>query len=98
MRVTREIRADIEWWLDCLTVFNGFTPILDRHPESPVHINACDKALGGVFQYQLVYTPLSNILTWNNLHINYKEVVALEPAITMWASYLANKKSRSTFR
>ena len=91
-RVTREMRADIEWWLDCLTAFNGFTPMLDRRPESLVHIDACDKALDGVFQDQFVYTPLSNIPTWNKSHINYKEVVALEPAITQWAPYLANKK------
>ncbi len=86
------MRADIEWWLDCLTAFNGFTPMLDRRPESLVHIDACDKALDGVFQDQFVYTPLSNIPTWNKSHINYKEVVALEPAITQWAPYLANKK------
>ncbi len=91
-RVARDMRADIVSWINCLKVFNSFTPILDRRPQTPIYIDACDKALGACFQDEFVYTPLRAVPAWENLHINYKGVVALEPAINQWAPLLTNKK------
>ncbi len=91
-RVTREMRLDIEWWLHCLRIFNGHTQIVDSRPITPICIDSCAVAAGGTFGNLFVYTPWHSIPDCENLHINFKEVLALEPAIQQWAPLFANKK------
>lgn len=92
-RVTREMKADIQWWLDWMTVFNGLTPMVDQRPLTPVFIDACDQACGAVYLNKFIYTPWNNWHGINlDLHINFKETLALEPAVTLWAPYFRNKK------
>lgn len=92
VRVTREMKADIQWWLDWMTVFNGQTPMIDPRPSTPLFIDACQAAAGATYKDQFVYTPWSWYPDANGLHINFKEAIALEPALNAWAPLFQNKK------
>ena len=48
----------------------------------PVCIDACTEAAGAYFQGEWVYTPwIKACPSVYHLHINFKEVLALEPAV-----------------
>ena len=92
-RVTKEMRLDIDWWLRFLRTFNGTMPLVDCRPATPISIDACTEAAGAFNQGDWVYTHWQT--HWPraaSLHINYKEVLALEPAVTRWSHLWAGKK------
>jgi hypothetical protein len=87
------MKADIAWWLRNMDTFNGNVDMVDPRPVAPLYIYSCDIAAGAFYQGHGIYTP------WNSLwlevakhHINFKEVLALEPAVTHWARWWRNKK------
>jgi hypothetical protein len=59
---------------------------------SPVCIDACDFAGGGFYQGNIFNIPWHTWPGASEKHINYKEVLALEPAATLWAPDWANKR------
>ena len=92
-RVTCDIRADISWWLNYLDTFNGKMDMVDPRPVTPVYIDACNVAAGAFYDGRCVYSPW--LSTWPQVaghHINYKEVLALEPAVTHWAPLWKNRR------
>ena len=92
-RITKELRADIDWWLDFMADFNGSVDMVDTRPLAPVFTDACSLAAGAYFCGDWVYTPWDTC--WPNAakhHINYKEVLALETATRRWAPLWRNKK------
>lgn len=90
-RITSEMRKDMLWWISFMTHFNGCTPMLDTRMTTSVCIDACPIAAGGYCDGNFVYTPWNNWPGAHNLHINYKETLALEPAVVQWAHTWANK-------
>ena len=70
--------ADGQWWLDFMRVFNGSVHMVEPRPLTTVHIDACGQAAGASFLHDVIHVPFSPEAA--NLHINYKEVLALEPA------------------
>lgn len=91
-RVTMDIRRDINWWIQFLGVFNGTAEMLDSRPVTPVCIDACPVAAGGAYDSEFIYTPWDWWPGSSDLHINYKETLALEPAVALWAHTWRNKK------
>ena len=91
-RSTAAMRADINWWLQFLPHFNGRTPMVDRRPATPVCVDACNTAAGGYHAGQWFYLPWEAWGEANPLHINFKEVLALEPAARIWAPIWRDKK------
>ena len=92
-RVTSGMKADLDWWLRFMDHFNGKTKMVDNRPAAPVCTDACNVAAGAYYMGQCLYTPWDSCLPKaRNLHINYKEVLALEPAVKRWAPLWANKK------
>ena len=92
-RVTRDMREDMAWWLNFMQGFNGLTGMVDNRPATPVTIDACPVAAGAHYLGHVVYTPWQT--TWpaaQPLHINHKEILALETAAVAWAPLWANKK------
>jgi hypothetical protein len=92
-RVTRDMRADMEWWLKYLDVWNGTQPMVEQRPGISLATDACNKAAGAYFHGHWIYTPWRE--AWPqaaDLHINHKEVLALEPALAAWAPLLANQR------
>ena len=93
-RITRDMRADMHWWIEFLDVWNGTMPMVDNRPGVPLSTDACRLASGAYFNGAWIYTPW--VGAWpeavNELHINYKEVLALEPAVVAWGHLWCNRK------
>ena len=92
-RVTHDIRADLAWWLAFMDLFNGTTCMVDTRPTDPMTIDAWPVAAGGHYLGNVCYTPWQ--LAWPSavgLHINHKEVLALESAARAWGPLWANKR------
>ena len=92
--VTKDIKDDIQWWIQFIDIFNGCTPMIDNRPTAPLWIDACNVAAGGVHGEEFVYTPWEWWPGTLQRHINYKETLALEPAVTFWAPKWQNKLIR----
>ena len=87
-RVTVEMKKDIEWWLTFMNAFNGKTAMVDNRPCTP-----CNDGVGGFYCGECVYTNWRR--GWpnvNDFHINFKEVLALEPVDLHWDHLWSNKK------
>ena len=53
----------------------------------------CSEAAGAYYNGECLYTKWKSVMPWaDSLHINFKEVLALEPAVHQWAPYWCNKK------
>ena len=93
-RLTRDMRYDLEWWIRFLGVWNGTMQMLDNRPGVSLSTDACNVAAGVYFQGSWVYSPW--LWAWpaavNDLHINYKEVMTLEPAEAAWGHLWRNRK------
>ena len=73
-----------------MRTFNGTMPMVDCRPATPVSIDACKLAGGAFYHGDIVHTPWTKELL--SLPINYLEVLALEPAVVLWAPLWRNKK------
>ena len=92
VRLNKDIKADIDWWLRFYEPHNGQTPMIDTRPVEPLWTDACNIAAGAVFRGQFFYTAFK---TWPDVmpkHINYKETLALEPAVRRWAHCWMNRR------
>jgi len=89
-RVTQDMRKDLVWWIEFAKFFNGALPILDCRPRAPVCIDACDVGGGGYYAGQGFNIQWSEWPGASDKHINFKEVLALEPAAHLWAPLWAN--------
>ena len=56
-RITADMLADLEWWIQFLDQFNGTMPMVDHRPSVSVATNACNTAAGSFFQGAWIYTP-----------------------------------------
>ena len=83
-RITEGIRADLIWWITNVRVFNGCTPISDPRGVTHVCIDACDAGAGGYVPGDWYHLQWSDWPDTRDLHINYKEVLALAPAVDLW--------------
>ena len=84
------MKRDIQWWVDVSKCFNGLTPMVDTRPSTPVWLDACSIAAGAVYGDNFCYNPFSGWPGSSNLHINFKETLALETAVSQWASTWRN--------
>ena len=80
-RVTSDMKADMAWWIQFMSVFNGITPMVDNRPGTAISTDACPVASGACFANNWVYTRWDNWPGTQDLHINFKEVLAVEPAV-----------------
>ena len=91
-RLTAAMKADITWWLDYIDIFNGTVQLVDNRPTTPFFIDASPVAAVAYYEGRCIYTLWDS--EWPEAkrhHINYKEVMALEPAITHFAPLFRNK-------
>ena len=91
-RVTDGVKADLLWWMEFLPSFNGRTPMVDCRPTTPVCLDACLTAGGGYFDGEWFHLRCEDWPGVQPLHINYKEVLVLEPAARLRAPYWRDKK------
>ena len=72
---------------------NGTLPIRDNRPVTSLTTDACGLGCGAAFQGDWFYNDFP--LDWpaaSNLHINYKEVLAIVLAARRWAPYWKNSR------
>ena len=89
---TCEFYADLSWWADFLSVFNGKRMFLDNIPVVDVETDDCFEAAGGFFQgnwFNYHFGAESTALA--SLHINHKEALAVLAAAERWGHCWSNK-------
>lgn len=91
-RVTRAMQGDMQWWIHYLEEFSGMIDMLDPRPRTPIYTDACLLACGAVYEDQYVYLRWEDWPITQNVHINHKETLAFEVALTHWAEQLRNSK------
>lgn len=75
-----------------MDTFNSSVQMVECRPATAVAIDACDRAAGAFYIDSCLYTPWETLgKNVCNLHINYKEVMALEPAAQRWATSWENQ-------
>ena len=91
--LSNDVRQDIEWWTQFLSVFNGKSLLLDKIPIECTFTDACDEAAGGSFGYDWFYYNWSKDMPQaQTFHINEKEVLAVVIAANRWAHFWRNKR------
>ena len=83
-RITAEIREDLIWWIQNVRAFNGHTPISDPRVTTHVCVDACGAGAGGYAAGDWFHLRWADWPETQLLHINYKEVLALAPAVDLW--------------
>ena len=91
VRITRDIRRDLSWWIQFMEAFNRVVHMVDIRPTAPVSIDACSKGAGAYFLGDWIYTRWNPVIR-DVVHINSKEILALEPAVLRWSHLWSNKK------
>jgi hypothetical protein len=92
-KLTAEFHADIQWWLLFMQHFNGKAYYPSPYPITSAHVDACNQ--GGGMYYQGDWAYINWQQDWpaaSNLHINYKETLAIVAAAIKWAPLWANHK------
>lgn len=93
VRITEDVRQDVRWWISFLKDFNGTMPMVETRPAAPVCIDACNVGAGAYFMGDCIYTKWQEVLPRPaDVHINTKEILALEPATMWWAPAWTNQK------
>ena len=82
----------LAWWCNFMEVFNGTTPMIDNRPGTAISTDACNIAAGCVYGNSWIYTPWTSWSGSSQLHINHKEVLAVEPAVAAWAPLWTDKR------
>lgn len=91
-RLTREIFADLRWWLAALSFVEGRSmPIIDSRTCTAVYTDASHRGLGAVYESDSVFSPLAPTLA-KSLPIAFIETLAVLPAAQRWASAWAGKR------
>jgi hypothetical protein len=92
VRISKDMRADLDWWNKFLRVFNGKSLVL--HAAVPTHTvvtDACDVAAGFSYNTDWGYVNWKLDLPQAvDLHINYKETMAIILAVFRWAPMWRN--------
>ena len=86
VKLTAEFHKDIQWWLQCMQLFNGKSACLSNHPIADVETDACSAGGGIFFRGSWHYTHWAT--DWpaaSQLHINYKETLCVILAARAWA-------------
>ena len=92
LKMNRDMKADIEWWLEYMCEFNGVNDMVSCRPATPISIAASQVAAGGVHGSAFFSLPWSQWEGTSDKHINFKEVLALEATVFLWAEHWRNKK------
>jgi hypothetical protein len=90
------MRADIQWWLNFGLIFSSKPlPMVQarRGGQVAMTMDASGFAAGSFFMGDASYTQFHEMHPdAPELCINYKEIIALLPAVEKWAPYFANKQ------
>jgi len=92
-KLSKDFQADILWWCNFLSVFNGKCLALTFAPTHEVYMDACNTASGfsngDDWQYINFQMDMPLVADW---HINCKETLSAILAARRWAHTWANSK------
>ena len=91
-KLSEAFKRDIEWWLQYIDTFNGVA-YFDHFEKRVSVLTDASKVGGGAFcegDWKYVNWKADMGQTYNRLHINYKEVLAVTTAAETWAPRWAN--------
>ena len=92
-RLSIGFKQDLAWWLSFLRVFNGTVYFHELGNHVHVHVDACNSASGAFYQGDWWYSVFQcDLPAAASLHINYKEVCAVQLAVKRWAHLWKGKK------
>lgn len=92
-RITGELLADITWWQQFMSTFNGKSIILDNLPITSVATDACTVGGGGIFESDWFYVNWEmDYPKATKFHINELESFAVYLAAKKWAPSWRNKR------
>ena len=66
--------------------------MLDPRPTTPLYTDACTLACGAAYNGRFVYCPWEVWPVTENLHINFKETLAVEVALRYFSNCFINRK------
>ena len=85
-KLNDEFFADLHWWISFLRIFNGKCAILNNVPTADVQTDACNIGAGSFFWADWHYHSFAfDKPEVANLHINFKEALAIYFAAKHWA-------------
>ena len=91
--LSKDFMADIHWWLDYASTFNGTRMLSNSIIIPPVHVDACNVGAGIAFNGDWAYINWAE--DWpevQHMHINFKEVFAIVAAVFRWGHLWCNAK------
>lgn len=92
-RLDQDLLADIFWWKEFMSTFNGKSLLLDSLPLGAVYTDACQEGGGGHWGENWFYLNWSlDCPAFSDSHINVKEVLAAVGAAHFWGHKWRNKK------
>ena len=84
-KLNQDFYDDLAGWLSFLNVFNGKCMFLEKCPTTDVETDASSLAAGAFFRGDWIYHAfVSDLPSIRDLHINYKEVLAIVYAAQHW--------------
>ena len=86
-----DTRRDLTWWVEFAPYFNGVYPISPPTDFAPLSIDASSKAGGGFYMGEGFTVFWEDWPETASLHINFKEVLVLEPAVHLWGHLWTQK-------
>ena len=97
VKLNKEFREDIKWWLDYLPIWNGVSVIaasnwynnIDLH----LYTDSSDKGIGCIFKSDWFLVPFTGPRAMLKCQsINWRELYAIVKAIATWGELLKNMK------
>jgi len=92
-KLDTEFQADIQWWIQCLKIFNKKSLLPKDTSTIPIFTDACKDGAGMLCPFDWAYVdwPL-DVPALSKEHINVKETMAVILAIYRWAPQLCNSQ------
>lgn len=87
-----EFEADISWWLNFMSVFNGTVKFIDFKPITSLQTDASSLGGGGYYNGDYFYVNWAiDFPVFRKEHINIKETLAVVLSVLRWGHLWQNK-------
>ncbi|VDI82590.1 Hypothetical predicted protein [Mytilus galloprovincialis] len=85
-----EFKADISWWLNFMSVFNGTVKFIDFKPITSLQTDASSLGGGGYYNGDYFYVNWAiDFPAFRKEHINIKETLAVVLSVLRWGPLVA---------
>ena len=96
VKLSREFKLDVEWWLKYLRVWNGISWFKDQAWSSNEHLHlwtdASDLGYGAIFENEWIMQPFCKEYKYKS--ITWRELYAIVKATATWGKQLSKRRIR----